>query len=215
MHHKVNLDPAVIDRVPGIYIEHLEVPDVTVDQTPAELVEAKKEFLAEWGEKTISDLEASQVFKAYRVIHKQFDTYPDNVPPAVENLYVRGILQGKFPTISNVVDACNLVSVRTLVPIGVFDNDRIIGDVTLRLAVEDDEFIPIGKNKALGIDENTPILEDAERIISCIGVRDSNETKITKNTKNLLIFSWGNQEAPREKIKETLGEAAKQIKQYS
>ncbi len=215
MHHKVNLDPAVIDRVPGIYIEHLEVPDVTVDQTPAELVEAKKEFLAEWGEKTISDLEANQVFKTYRVIHKQFDTYPDNVPPAVENLYVRGILQGKFPTISNVVDACNLVSVRTLVPIGVFDNDRIIGDVTLRLAVEGDEFIPIGKNKALGIDENTPILEDAERIISCIGVRDSNETKITKHTKNILIFSWGNQEAPREKIKETLGEAAKQIKQYS
>ena len=212
MQHKVTIDPGVTERVPGIYLEHLKVPDVKVDRTPQTLVEAKKAFLSLWEGKTIADLEVSPVFKAYRLIHKQFDAYPDNIPPAVENLYVRGILQGKFPTISNVVDACNLVSVRTLIPIGVFDGDQIVGDVTLRLAVAGDEFIPIGKNKPIAIDENTPVLEDAERIISCIGVRDSNETKITKHTQNLLIFSWGNANVPRDVVCGALESAASTVK---
>ncbi|MCW4013369.1 MAG: phenylalanine--tRNA ligase beta subunit-related protein [Candidatus Bathyarchaeota archaeon] len=212
--HLVTIDPKVTERVPTLYIEHREVSGVKVDRTPIELVEAKKKFLIEWKDKTPSDLNSNEQFNAYRRIHTQFDAYPDNVPPAVENLYLRGILQGKFPTISNVVDACNLVSVRTLVPIGVFDSDLVVGDVTLRLAEAGDAFIPIGKTKPVNIDLNTPILEDAERIISCIGVRDSNETKITKHTENLLIFSWGNKEIPREKINETLQEAEKLIKQY-
>lgn len=214
MPHRVSIDPKITETVPNLYIEHLEVSGVKVDRTPAELIEAKKHFLAGWKDKTISDLESSPVFKNYKTIHTQFNAYPDNIPPAVENLYVRGILQGKFPTISNVVDACNLLSVRTLIPIGVFDSDKIVGDVVLRLANLGDEFIPIGKTKPIGIEPNIPILEDEARIISCIGVRDSNETKITKHTENLLIFSWGNETISNDMVKNTLQIASETIRKY-
>ena len=211
--HKVAIDPKVSQKVPTIYVETLEVNDITVTRTPESLVQKQRQFLDEWRGKTIEALESHPHFKAYRIIHEQFDAYPSDIPPAVENLYTRGILQGRFPSINNVVDTCNLISVKKLIPIGVFNSDAIKGDVTLRLAEEGDTFTPIGKTKTVKIEPSTPILEDDERIISSIGVRDANETKITRNTKNLTLFSWGNSEVPRNHVSETLKETAKALKQ--
>ena len=60
----------------------------------------------------------------------------------------------------------------------------------MRLAKKGESFTPIGKTKPMAIPEGVPILEDQEKIISIPGVRDSNSTKITKHTKNLLLVSW-------------------------
>jgi DNA/RNA-binding domain of Phe-tRNA-synthetase-like protein len=210
--HNVTIDPTVNQKVPSLFVETLEVDDVTVTRSPENIIQEQRRFLEAWKNKTIEDLESQPLFKAYRVIHEQFNAYPSDIPPAVENLYTRGILKGRFPSINNIVDTCNLVSVKNLIPIGVFDSDAIKGDVTLRLAVKGDTFIPIGKTSASRIEPKVPILEDSERIISSIGVRDANETKITRNTENLTLFSWGNNMVPRDLVQETLDEAAQAIK---
>lgn len=124
---------------------------------------------------------------------------------------MRGILQNKFPTINNVVDTCNLVSVKSQIPIGVFDRDKIIGDVILRLATVGDKFTPIGKTKPIDIQNGVPVLEDSERTISIPGVRNSNVTKITKHTKNLQLFSWGVEETPVETVIGVLEEAKRRV----
>lgn len=186
--------------------------EITVKRTPEKILESKKQVLQSWKGKTFDDIKNLATFKAYRKIHDQVGAYPENNPPAVENLFVRGILQGKFPTINNVVDSCNLVSVVSQIPIGVFDADQIAGNVTLRLAEEGDEFTPIGKTKPTPIQTSIPILEDQEKIISIPGVRDSNLTKITKHTKNLLLFSWGNKAIPPDSLKTVLNEAKHLIK---
>lgn len=210
--HTLIVDQAVLDKVPDLYMMSVEVTGITVTRTPQSVIEPKKAFLLEWKGKTVDDIKNLDTFKTYRKIHEQIGVYPENSPPAVENLYTRGILQGKFPTINSVVDSCYLVSVKSQLPIGVFDSDRIKGDIILRLAKEGDQFIPIGKNKPADIQEGIPILEDQERIISIPGVRDSNETKITKHTKNLLLFSWGNKDIPVKSLKRVLNEASHLIK---
>ena len=199
-------------KVPDLFVETLPVPDITVTRTPDSIIHSKKIVLASWAGKSFDDIKNHVTFKAYRRIHDQIGAYPYSSPPAVENLYVRGILQGKFPTINSVVDACNLVSVMSQLPLGVFDRDKITGAVTLRLAKKGESFTPIGKTKPMAIPEGVPILEDQERIISIPGVRDSNPTKITKHTTNLLLVSWGNKDIPVDSVKTVLTEAARLIK---
>ena len=204
----LSISQGVHKKVPDLHTSTLSLTDITVTRTPESIVESKKKLLASFKGKTFDDIKNLATFKAYRKIHDQIGAYPDNVPPAVENLFTRGILQGKFPTISNVVDACNVVSVISQIPIGVFDSDKITGNIKLRLAKEGESFTPIGKTKPSNIPEGVPILQDKAQIISIPGVRDSNETKITKHTKNLLLISWGNNDIPPESLKTVLNEAA-------
>ena len=79
--------------------------------------------------------------------------------PAVESLLVRGILKHRFPTVNSVVDVANLVSIKHLVPIGLFDLDKINGNLELTLAVSGDQFIPIGKDKPVKLLPGTPHIE--------------------------------------------------------
>jgi DNA/RNA-binding domain of Phe-tRNA-synthetase-like protein len=119
-------------------------------------------------------------------------------------MLVRGILQGKFPTINSAVDSANIISIENLVPIGLFDFDRIKGEVHLRLAKEGEEFIPIGKTKPEKIRTGSPVLSDSEKIFSVIGIRDSEATKITLSSKRLLILSWGTSETSEQKVSDVL-----------
>ncbi len=107
----ISISEKVQRKVRELYVESLTVFDITVTRTPDSITQSKKSLLASWKGKSFDDIKNLTPFKAYRRIHDQIGAYPDNAPPAVENLYVRGILQGKFPTINSVVDACNVVSV--------------------------------------------------------------------------------------------------------
>ncbi len=208
----LSISQGISKKVPGLHLSTHSLIGITVTRTSESILESKKKLLASFKGKTFDDIKDLPTFKAYRKIHDQIGTYPDNTPPAVENLYTRGILQGKFPTINNVVDACNIVSVISQIPIGVFDSDKITGNINLRLSTEGDEFTPIGKTKPSKITKGVPILQDEVRIISIPGVRDSNETKITKHTKNLLLISWGIKEIPADMLETVLEEAAHIIK---
>ncbi len=210
--NNVTIHQKVHRKVRDLYVETLTVPDITVKRTPDSIIHSKKIILESWKGKAFEDIKNHVTFKAYRRIHDQIGAYPDNSPPAVENLYIRGVFQGKLPTINSVVDACNLVSVMSQLPLGVFDSDKIIGDITLRLAKKGESFKPLGKNKQTPIPEGIPILEDQEKIISIPGVRDSNATKITKHTRNLLLISWGNKDIPVDSVKTVLNEASRLIK---
>jgi DNA/RNA-binding domain of Phe-tRNA-synthetase-like protein len=59
---------------------------------------------------------------------------------------IRRILSGKqFPQINNVVDIINLVSVESRLPIGLYDLDRIKGDITFRAGRAGETYKGIGK----------------------------------------------------------------------
>ena len=65
--------------------------------------------------------------------------------PSSEAL-LRRVLQDKgLYRINNAVDCCNLASLRFLLPIGMYDRDRIEGDITLRVGREGEEYPGIRK----------------------------------------------------------------------
>lgn len=82
-----------------------------------------------------------------RDLYKSFGMEPTRHRPSSEAL-LRRTLQGKgLYRISNLVDTCNLASLDFLLPIGMYDLERIEGDVTLRVGRAGESYPGIRKGQ--------------------------------------------------------------------
>ena len=80
-----------------------------------------------------------------RRLYKSFGMDPSRHRPSSEAL-LRRVLKGKdFYRISNVVDTCNLGSLSILLPVGMYDLNKVRGDVTLRTGAEGEQYPGIRK----------------------------------------------------------------------
>lgn len=192
MEHSVpiTMSDTVRAKAPTLFLKTRIIRDVYVTPRSADLEEQKTVLIREWARTTEEQIDAHPLIIVYRELGRQLGSDPKLVP-AVEGLYKRGILQGRFPTVNAVVDAANLVSARHFIPIGLFDFDKIEGAIELASAAASDAFIPIGKEKPVVLMSDTPILRDAQGIFSAIGTRDSKRTMIIPESQNLLAVSWG------------------------
>lgn len=76
------------------------------------------------------------VVRAFRDFYWRIGIDPTKTRPASEAL-ARRLLGGQgIPKINSLVDAGNLASVETMIPIGVYDFDKVMGGLTLRFARE-------------------------------------------------------------------------------
>ncbi len=82
-----------------------------------------------------------------RSLYNRFGMEPTRYRPSSEAL-LRRVLQGKdLYRINNAVDACNLASLEFLLPIGMYDRDRVVGDVVLRTGREGEGYPGIRKGR--------------------------------------------------------------------
>ncbi len=208
----ISINKVVLERVPNLFVKTKIIKDVSVEKSSQKIEEMKTQILKKWKNKSEDDLEVMPGIVDYRNLQKMFYLDGRIKTPAVENLIVRHMLKGKFPEINSAIDLANIMSVENLVPIGVFDLDAINGNIELRFSHKGDEYIPIGKDSTENVSPNIPILTDANKIFSVVGVRDSKITAVTENSKNLLLVSWGTNEADEKNIEDTLERCAELIK---
>ncbi|MFH1842252.1 MAG: phenylalanine--tRNA ligase beta subunit-related protein [bacterium] len=80
-----------------------------------------------------------------RRLYRSTGVDPTRTRPSSEAL-LRRVLQGKsLHVINHAVDACNLASLSFLLPIGLYDLDRVTGDVSVRLGEAGEEYAGIRK----------------------------------------------------------------------
>jgi len=139
----------------------------------------------------LENLKNDPVIRAYRDFYWHYlKIDPTKVRPAGEAL-VRRILGGKpIPNISNVVDAYNAASIETRISLGAYNYDLLKFPLHVRFAKNGENFKPIGKNK-VKLTGKELVLADQEKIICLYPHRDSDETKIDLNTRNVLIVGYG------------------------
>ncbi len=130
--------------------------------------------------------EAPQV-KAIRDLFVVMGDDPEENMTAVENLGSL-LLKGGLPSINSLVDSCNLASLQTLMPIGIFDADKTIRELMLDLSDAGEEYEPIGIDKEV-LAEGLLVLRDDEGVISRPMYKDSKKTMITEETKNAYIIT--------------------------
>ncbi len=113
--------------------------------------------------------------------------------PASEYL-VAAFAEGRWPTVSPLVDLCNVASLRSGLPISVVDLDKTRGDLAIRIAPAGTSYVfnPSGQV----IDASGLVcLYDEDGPTGTAG-KDAQRTKTDAATKNLVVIIWGTRALP-------------------
>jgi len=127
--------------------------------------------------------------RAFRDLYWRIGIDPTKTRPASEAL-VRRILKKEIPSINTLVDAGNLASASTGIPIGLYDMDRLKGDPRIVIAQGGEEFHPIG-GQPISLDPGTPVLVDDAGVVHLYPYRDCMRTRITNDTQRALVVACG------------------------
>ena len=118
----------------------------------------------------------------------------DKLDPEYGDL-LRRVLQGKaLPRILSAVDLSNLLSLRFLLPLGLYDADKIEGAVTLRRGKAGESYPGIRKEEVHL--EGRPVLADEEGPFGN-PTSDSLRTCVTAATRSLWMVIFAPASSPR------------------
>jgi DNA/RNA-binding domain of Phe-tRNA-synthetase-like protein len=158
---------------------------------PAILDPAIKDLVARLASTyTIDSLKEDATVRAYRDFYWRIGIDPTKTRPSGEAL-VRRALRGRFPRINPVVDAGNIASASTLVPIGLYDLDKLEPPVRLTVSRGGEEFLPIGGERRI-LRRGLPILVDSRGLVLHLYPhRDSVYTAVEGGTSRILAVAAG------------------------
>jgi len=151
---------------------------------------------------TLDSVKDDPTFRAYRDFYWRIGIDPTKVRPSSEAL-VRRILQGKeLPSINPLVDTFNLVSALTGITFSAFDLDKISGAVRMSWSRAGERFVGIGTGE-IELTGRELVLRDDSGPISIYPYRDSERTKTSLQTRNVLLVLCGVPGLPFHKLAET------------
>lgn len=135
-------------------------------------------------DKYLSPSDALSLFQPSRDLYRKIGLDPTRRRPSSEALLRRVIQKKPLYKVNTIVDAGNFCSISFALSIGLYDMDKIQGDVTLRLGLAGEQYEGINKglinvnNRFILADEKGPFGNPSS---------DSDRTKITINTTKILF----------------------------
>jgi DNA/RNA-binding domain of Phe-tRNA-synthetase-like protein len=188
----VNWDAQVLARFQELSVCIGIINGVIVENENKQIQKLKKAVYEEVGTKyNIETLKDNPTVRAYRDFYWRLGIDPTKTRPSGEALLRRVLHGDELPRISTVVDAYNLASMKTIIPISGFDKDRISPPFQIRFANNGETFKGIGMSKPLTLTDKMLVLADERQVLCIYPYRDSDYTKITEQTRNVLIVGYG------------------------
>lgn len=149
---------------------------------------------------------------AFRALLRAVGVNPRRDQPSVERLLAYAIKRGDLPAVNSLVDAYNLVSVRSLCSLGAHDLDRITVPVTLRMLTGSESFTPLGQTVATPVVPGEYGYVDArDRVLCRLDVLQAEFSKVTLQTTNALLIVEGTATHPPERLRQALAEVIEAV----
>jgi DNA/RNA-binding domain of Phe-tRNA-synthetase-like protein len=129
---------------------------------------------------------------SFQEVLRKVGVNPRREQPSVGRLLTLALERSTLPAINSLVDAYNLVSVRSLCSMGAHDLDRIALPVTLRLLTGEETFTPLGGDREVPVTAGEFGYVDADNRVLCrLDVRQADFSKVTTATRNALLIIEG------------------------
>ena len=188
----LEIEPSLRDRFPGLQVTVGYVDGVSVKESDAELQKFKEAICVEVrGKYSLDSLKDVYIFRSYRDFFWKVGIDPTKIRPAAEAL-VRRILAGKaIPLINNVVDSYNLASIKTEIALAAFNRDELKGSLLMRAAKSGERFSGIGMKEPMELGGGEVVISDEEKLVAIYPYRDAEKSKVSAETRNLLILVCG------------------------
>jgi DNA/RNA-binding domain of Phe-tRNA-synthetase-like protein len=144
----------------------------------------------------------------FQDILRRVGVNPRKEQPSVERLLNYALKRGDLPAINSLVDAYNLVSVRSLCSLGAHDLDRIALPVMLRLLSGEEMFTPLGQDKPVTVVRGEfGYVDSANRVLCRLDLLQAEFSKVTTATVNALLIVEGTPAHSSELLERTRQEA--------
>ncbi|MFC2049310.1 B3/4 domain-containing protein [Chlamydiota bacterium] len=124
-----------------------------------------------------------------KIYEENFGVKPKTYRSSIESL-IRRVVTGKgIWNICNIVDLYNCCSILSLLPMGGYDLNKIVGDVKIRYAEEGETFLGLGEKEKIQTLPNHIVYSDDQRILCWLwNHKDSAETCIDEDSKSVVFF---------------------------
>jgi DNA/RNA-binding domain of Phe-tRNA-synthetase-like protein len=114
---------------------------------------------------------------------------PRKEHPSVERLLTSALKRGDLPAVNSLVDAYNLVSIRSLCSVGAHDFATVDPPVALRLLTGRESFTPLGRDTETVVAAGEYGYVDAsDRVLCRLDVLQADFSKVTARTVNALLI---------------------------
>jgi DNA/RNA-binding domain of Phe-tRNA-synthetase-like protein len=182
----LGIDPSLRDRLvlAGLVQTGITVTSARNEALERALRETEEEMRALYKGRTPSEIPGCL---PARKLYKSIGVDPTRMRPASEALLRRVLKGGGVPVINSAVDAANLVSLRNLIPVGLYDADKIRGDVELRVGRVGEQYQRIGAGE-IHLEGRLGLFDDEGGFGNPTG--DSRRTSVGPDTKNLFFTAF-------------------------
>jgi len=192
----------------GIHVCMAIIRDVNISNKSGSLEKLKKELIEKIQTLDISN---NQILKGYKELYDRIGL-KGHKPPA-EHLITLAKNNGRLPNINTVVDCYNLVSAETFLSIGAHDTAHIKVDVIFKVTDGSEKYTPLFENKSIKVSAGEYACMDEEKILCRMDIKQCDETKITKETKEFMVYVQGNEYTKFDYLQKALQKVCDLIKE--
>jgi DNA/RNA-binding domain of Phe-tRNA-synthetase-like protein len=175
----------------GLRAEAILHQGVTIEPASAELRAEIDEAAAAVGRQFLARAEIRTLPEIARLHQALRDVgvKPRRHPPSNQKLLEFALKHGTLPAINNLVDAYNLVSLRTLASLGAHDAGRISSPVELRILTGEETFTPLGSSEPETVVAGEFGYVDADSRLLCrLDSLQANFSKVGDSTRDVLVI---------------------------
>lgn len=198
------IDPVLKEK--GLKVAFKIIRNALIVNKDLDLEEDKKRFILsiDW-----EKINAAPLLQGYLHLYQDKSL----IPPSLALLSI--IKKNKrFPNINTVVDSYNLVSAKTLFSIGAHDLSQIKGNIRFVVLKGDEKYTPLGVDKTVPVPKSDYAAVDDEKVICYLDIKQCDQTKITKETEEFLVYVQGNENTSQNEVDSVLHEVIETIQRY-
>jgi DNA/RNA-binding domain of Phe-tRNA-synthetase-like protein len=153
--------------------------------------------------------------QAWRNAYSAFGSKPKKYQSSVESLYRMALKGLELRHINKVVDIYNAISLKHMIPVGGDDLDKVEGDITLRLAAGDEEFVPLNSDVSERVKPGEVIYADSKDVLCRRwNWRECDKTKMGTGTKDVVLVVEGLPPVGRAEMRLVIEELSELVKKF-
>lgn len=211
-----SIDPLVFERFPGYCRGVVLAFGVINHPSPPELVELLRQEESSLRQRLEpGGLGTHPRLVSWREAYRSFGAKPGKFRASMEAMARRVLAGDSLPSIGSLVDIGNIISLRHLLPAGGHAIDVLRGDIRLRLAEGDEQFIPFGSDVPENPDPGEVIFTEGKTVLTRRWTwRQANHTLLLPSTREVEFNVDGLPPLTREDIGLVCRETAELVTRF-
>ena len=155
-----------------------------------------------------------ELVKLYEIL-RHVGVRPRSHPPSTQRLLEFALKHGTLPSVNNLVDAYNAISIETKCSLGAHDLHRLEMPVELRLFRGNELFHPLGGDEeAVANRGEFGYVDSSNRVICRLDSKQADFSKVVETTSNVLLIVESTTAHSARQVEQAFADAAAIVTRY-